>query len=153
MSGVVGNPPNRVNRPPGNKSGAISVSPLLVEAARCEPDEACRKLETTLEGLTQAQAEERLGRHGPNEGAREREHGWTWRLLMAARNPLVILLTVLAAVALATEDYRAATVMALMVALGVGLRFFQESRADQAAAKLKAMISVTATLLRDGKMI
>jgi Mg2+-importing ATPase len=41
--------------------------------------------------------------------------------------------------------------MVLMVLLGVGLRFVQEARADTAAAKLKAMISVTATVVRDGK--
>ena len=41
--------------------------------------------------------------------------------------------------------------MLVMVVLGVGLRFIQEARADTAAAKLKAMISVTATVLRDGQ--
>jgi len=41
--------------------------------------------------------------------------------------------------------------MVLMVVLGVWLRFVQESRADTAAAKLKAMISVTATVTRDGQ--
>src|SRR5450756_483632 len=35
--------------------------------------------------------------------------------------------------------------------LGVVLRFFQELRADNAAAKLQAMVSNTATLVRDGK--
>ena len=37
-----------------------------------------------------------------------------------------------------------------VVALSVTLRFLQEARADAAAAKLKAMIHVTATVLRDG---
>jgi P-type Mg2+ transporter len=53
-------------------------------------------------------------------------------------------------VAFATNDVRAGVVMSLMVLLGVGLRFVQESRADAAAARLKAMIRVTATVLRDG---
>jgi Mg2+-importing ATPase len=39
----------------------------------------------------------------------------------------------------------------LMVVLGVALRFVQESRADAAAAKLKAMISVTTAVVRDGE--
>ena len=42
-------------------------------------------------------------------------------------------------------------VILLMVILGVVLRFVQESRADTAAASLRAMISVKATVLRDGK--
>jgi P-type E1-E2 ATPase len=37
-----------------------------------------------------------------------------------------------------------------MVALSVVLRFWQEARADTAAQKLKAMIHVTATVVRDG---
>ena len=41
--------------------------------------------------------------------------------------------------------------MLVMVVLGVALRFIQEARADNAAAKLKAMISVTATVVRDGQ--
>ena len=38
-----------------------------------------------------------------------------------------------------------------MVVLGVSLRFIQETKADNAAAKLKAMIKVTATVVRDGQ--
>ena len=58
---------------------------------------------------------------------------------------------VLASVSFATGDSRAGTVMALMVILGVTLRFVQESRADAAAAKLKAMITVSAAVVRAGK--
>ena len=67
------------------------------------------------------------------------------------RNPLVILLIVLATISFATGDARAGTVMTLMVILGVLLRFVQEARADAAAEKLKAMINVTAAVVRAGK--
>ena len=60
------------------------------------------------------------------------------------------LLAVLSSISYATGDMRAGTVMACMVLLSVTLRFVQEARADAAAAKLKAMIHVTATVLRDG---
>jgi len=53
-------------------------------------------------------------------------------------------------ISFATGDARAGIVMAGMVVLSVGLRFWQEARADAAATKLKAMIHVTATVLRDG---
>ena len=66
------------------------------------------------------------------------------------RDPLVILLAILSTISFATGDARAGTVMALMVVLSVALRFVQEARADAAAAKLKAMIHVTATVVRDG---
>ena len=63
----------------------------------------------------------------------------------------MILLAALSAISFATGDARAGTVMAMMVLLSVVLRFLQEARADAAAAKLKAMIHVTATVIRDGK--
>ena len=73
------------------------------------------------------------------------------RLLIILRNPLVILLAALSSISFATGDARAGTVMACMVVLSATLRFVQEAQADAAAAKLKAMIHVTANVLRDGR--
>jgi Mg2+-importing ATPase len=136
---------------PDAKSKTIHVSPEVLDAARKDGEELLRTLRTGPEGLTQAEADARARTTGPNEVAQEKPPGWPTRLLRITRNPLVILLAVLSAVSFATGDARAGTVMAMMVALSVGLRFWQEARADVAAAKLKAMIHVTATVIRDGK--
>jgi Mg2+-importing ATPase len=132
------------------KNENIRVSPAVLEAARKDGEALLESLRTTSAGLTQAEAEERASTAGPNEVAQERRQGWFVRLLKILRNPLVILLGTLSAVSFATRDARAGTVMAAMVVLSVTLRFLQEARADAAAAKLKAMIHVTATVLRDG---
>ncbi len=137
--------------PTKKQAAAIRVSPVLVESSRKNADEVYALLKTSATGLTQADAEERFGQYGPNEVAREKRHGWLWRLGTAVRNPLVILLLLLSVVSFATGDASSGTVMLLMVILGVMLRFVQETRADTAAAKLKAMISVTATVIRDGQ--
>jgi Mg2+-importing ATPase len=112
--------------------------------------EVLQMLRSSEEGLSTASSEERLAEYGPNEVAAEHHNTWPALLLRAVRNPLVILLTVLATVSFATGDMRAGTVMLLMVLLGVSLRFVQEARATVAAAKLKAMIKVTITARRDG---
>ena len=105
--------------------------------------------------MTEEEAAGRLAQFGPNEVAAEKQQGWLQRLCLAARNPLVILLTILATVTFATATTRSDVVggwvMLLMVGLGVSLRFVQETRADTAAAKLKAMIRVTATVVRNGQ--
>lgn len=132
------------------KHEGIHVSPAVVDAAGKQSEELLQSLRTTEEGLTQAEAEERERTTGPNEVAQERPQGWFVRLLKILRNPLVILLGTLSAVSFATGDARAGIVMAAMVVLSAALRFLQEARADAAAAQLKAMISVTATVLRDG---
>ncbi len=132
------------------KGHTIHVSPAVLEAAQKEGDELLKSLRTTANGLTQAEAEQRARSVGLNEVAQERQEGWFGRLLKILRNPLVILLAGLSAVSFATGDARAGTVMAAMVLLSVALRFVQEARADAAAAELKAMIHVTATVMRDG---
>jgi P-type Mg2+ transporter len=133
------------------KSQNIHVSPAILDAARKDNEELLRDLRTTLGGLTQADAEERARTTGPNEVAEDKPQSWPVRLLKITRNPLVILLATLSTVSFATGDARAGIVMAMMVVLSAGLRFFQEARADAAAAKLKAMIHVTATVIRDGQ--
>ena len=140
--------------PPLLKNAAnknIHVSSAVLDAARKDGEELLRSLGTALAGLTQTEAENRARSTGPNEVAQEKAQGWPGRLLKIIRNPLVVLLAILSTVSFATGDARAGTVMARMVALSVGLRFWQEARADAAAAKLKAMIHVTATVIRDGK--
>jgi Mg2+-importing ATPase len=133
------------------RSPAIRVAPLLLEVARLEPEEMFQKLQTSPKGLTPEEAERRLQDVGSNVVAQELRHPRLRLLGRALVNPLVILLLVLAAFSFLTEDFRAGAVMVLMVILGVVLRFVQEARADTAAAKLKAMISVKATVLRGGQ--
>jgi len=123
--------------------------------------EALNLLATTMEGLTEAAAAERLEQFGPNEVSREKRNDWAGRLWHAVRNPLVILLSILAFISFWTAEVpgdpqstnanlAAGWIIVVMVVLGLALRFIQESRADAAAAKLKAMIRVTATVIREG---
>ena len=143
--------PDESQIPAKAKEHNIRVSPAVLEAAGKDGDELLRSLHTASTGLTQSEADSRARAVGPNEVAQEQQQGWFLRLLKIIRNPLVILLAALSAVSFATGDARAGTVMAGMVVLSVALRFLQEARADAAAAKLKAMIHVTATVVRDGK--
>jgi len=141
--------------PSKRKAPNVRVPSRLAEAARMEAAEALTLLGTSMEGLTESVAAERLEQLGPNEVSSEKRHDWATRLFHAVRNPLVILLTILAIISFSTaqetSDFVGAWLMVLMVLLGVALRFIQESKADSAAAKLKAMIKVTATVVRQGQ--
>ena len=135
-------------------SNSPRANDLLRDAATNEAAEILQRLNTSPSGLSEAEASARLEKYGPNEVAQEKQHGWLRRLWIASRNPLVILLTILAiftfATAADTSDYIGGSVMLVMVLLALSLRLIQETKADNAAAKLKAMIKVTATALRDG---
>ena len=137
----------------GNLTGAKGTldSDQLLEKARSDTETVLRELESRPDGLSQAEADSRLKQYGLNEIAREKRQSALMRLLSNVKNPLVLLLTALGVLSFLTGDLRATAVIFVMVVLGVVLRFFQEMRADNAAEKLKAMVSNTATLVRDGK--
>jgi Mg2+-importing ATPase len=130
---------------------SIRVSKIVAESATMDAAGVYSRLATRAEGLTSDEAAERLAQHGPNVLATDGRAGFGKLLWHSVVNPLVILLAVLATVSFLTGDLRAGIVMLLMILLGVTLKLVQEAKADSAAAKLKAMISVTATVLRDGK--
>src|SRR5450755_3744535 len=142
--------PKRLLASPHTKIATIRVAPILVESATVTVAQLCAKLDTRIEGLSSDASTSRLEHYGPNVLARDLRPGigkLLWRSLL---NPLVLLLAALATLSFATGDLRAGFMMLSMIGLSVGLKLFQEARADSAAAKLKAMISLTATVLRDG---
>jgi Mg2+-importing ATPase len=134
-----------------NASSPAHISEAINAAASREISKVLLSLGTSHNGLAEAEAAARLEQFGPNGVGREKKHEWLHRLWTAVRNPLVILLSVLSILSYATDDIPGGTMMLIMVVLGVSLRFVQETRADNAAAKLKAMIKVTATVVRDGQ--
>ena len=123
----------------------------LLEQAHVDMDALLKRLETQLTGLSPVEAEARLKKVGTNEIAREKHQSLLMRLFDNIKNPLVLLLSALGVLSFLTGDQRATVVIFVMVILGVVLRFYQEMRADNAAEKLQAMVSNTATVLRNDK--
>jgi Mg2+-importing ATPase len=130
---------------------SIHVAQAVIDTVRLDADAVFAHLRTRPEGLTSAEAEARLAEYGPNVLAKDQRPRVLLLFWRAVVNPLVILLFILALISFLTGDPRAATMMVLMIALSVGLKILQEAKANRAAAELKAMISVRATVLRDGK--
>jgi Mg2+-importing ATPase len=83
-----------------------------------------------------------------NEIASEKPPRWYVQLLSAFHIPFTYLLLTLATVALCTEDFKGAAIIADMVAISGLLRFWQEFRSRQAAEKLRALVRTTATVCR-----
>jgi P-type Mg2+ transporter len=135
-------------------NGHIHVSERLTRMASLPPNEVLAELATGPDGLTEEEAQRRLEEFGPNVVTQESRFTKLKLFGRACANPLVILLSVLAIISFATaenaSDLVGGSLMVAMVVLGVSLRFIQEARADTAAAKLKAMIRVTATVVRGG---
>ena len=147
---ILSNPGRLTNLARANGNG-LRVSKQLTDSARLDAAEVLQQLNTGLNGLTQAEAENRLAEFGLNVVAKEKRLTLARRLWDNVKNPLVVLLVILGAVSYLTGDARAAIVIAAMVLLGIVLRFFQELRADNAAEKLRAMVTTTATVVREGQ--
>src|ERR1700679_1965365 len=104
------NPKNSANQ---------KISDAVHDAAMQETSAVLQQLNATPSGLSETEAAARLAKYGPNEVAQEKQHGWLQRLWIASRNPLVILLTILAIITFATagstSDYVTGSIMLAMV--------------------------------------
>jgi len=142
-------------RKPVDKSGLSGANQhvrprngYLAEISRLPPSDACTRAESSVDGLSQTEAEARLTKFGPNLVAREAKATILQELWSRARNPLNALLLSLATVSYFSGDVRAAVVIASMVVLAITTAFIQEHRSNEAAAKLRAMVHTTASVRR-----
>jgi Mg2+-importing ATPase len=120
----------------------------LVDAAHRDSGELLSSLGTHTDGLTDFEADALRAQYGLNEVEHEQPLPWWTHLWHCYKNPFNLLLTLLAVISWLTEDMKAATVIFSMVVLSTLLRFWQESKSNQAADALKAMVSNTATVMR-----
>jgi len=109
---------------------------------------ALEELGTSRDGLSSAEAASRLEQYGPNELGRA---GRTWLAILGAqlRSPLLALLTAAAAVSIGVGESVDGGIILLIIALSVGLGFFNESRSEQTLSVLRARTGRRATVLRD----
>jgi P-type Mg2+ transporter len=110
-----------------------------------------RRLNTSVLGMSEADAEAVRAHIGFNEVGHEKPLSWQAHLWLCYRNPFNLLLTLLAIVSYLTEDVKATIVIGAMVVLSALLRFWQEGKSNKAADALKEMVSNTATVLRAGQ--
>ncbi len=93
------------------------VSARLVEISRMAADDTFDEFKTSIQGLIESEAEERLAEHGPNTVAREVQHGFFYELFTRLANPLNILLILLTIISVVTRDYDGAVIIGVMVVL------------------------------------
>ena len=110
-----------------------------------------KELSTSAEGLSQDEVNYRLEKFGFNRIVQEKRDNWFIRLIKTFNNPLIILLLLLVAISFITGDKATVVIISIMILMSVLIRYYQENQAYNAAGKLKAMVKITCTLLRDGK--
>jgi len=104
-------------------------------------------------GLTGQEAEERLGKFGPNELTERPRPGFFALLWDQFNNYLVIILIIAALISLALGEYVDSVAIMFIVVLNAVVGVIQESKAEQALAALKKMSAPNAQVMRDGHQI
>ncbi len=122
----------------------------LVDAAALSPEDVLRRLGSGPNGLSSDDVAERLRQFGTNSFGTHRVHP-TAVLLRQIRNPILLLLLGAALVSGLTGGGTNAVIIAVIVALSVGLGFFNEYRAELAMVELRAKIRQEAEVRRDGQ--
>ncbi|MFB6631060.1 magnesium-translocating P-type ATPase [Streptomyces sp. NPDC056362] len=107
-----------------------------------------RRLDSGPRGLTDAEAERRLARHGENVLPARRPTSWARRFLRSLRDPFTAVLLCLGLVSVTVAAWGTGCVILLLVAVSCALRSSGEHRADQAMAALRESVATTATVLR-----
>ncbi|MFA5022492.1 MAG: magnesium-translocating P-type ATPase [Patescibacteria group bacterium] len=137
-----------------NSSSNISPAVIknLIKIAGQEPRAVLSDYKTTLKGLEKQDVVARRLKYGLNLVEGKPAVKWWFRLLGNLADPLSLLLLTLVFVSLITSDIKSTLLVLTMVILSVILRFFQEAKADKAAAELKAMVKTTTRVVRNGKL-
>ena len=102
------------------------------------------------QGLTQQEAQERLGRLGANELAKEERASPITLFFAQFKNTLIIILLVATILSASLGEIVDAVIISVIVLFCAVLGFVQEYRAERALDALKRMLAPTVRVLRDG---
>ena len=134
-------------------------------------EEVLQELGVTGNGLTTAEAQERLAKYGPNKLKEAEKATWFQRFMAQLKDPMLIILMIAAVVSAATSvidflqlpeprDFGHLTeglvevgIILVVVLLNAILGVIQESKAEAAIEALQTMTAATCKVIRDGKQL
>ena len=121
-------------------------------------EETLSEFKTSAEGLTAAEAAERLQRDGRNKLAEPPKDSLFKKLMMQFADPMIIILIVAAIISgitsfYAKESFADVIIILAVVIINAVLGVYQESKAEKAIEALQEMAAATSKVYRDGKLI
>jgi P-type Mg2+ transporter len=112
---------------------------------------ACQAdLSAGCEGLSSKEARHRLRFSGPNTFQDSPKRSLLDQFPTRFKNALVIILLVTSTISLLTQEIAGFAIINIIVVFSVTLDFIQEYRAERAPERLREMVAVNATVMRDG---
>jgi len=122
-------------------------------------EEVLQELGVGADGLTTAQAQERLAKYGPNKLKEAEKPTLLQRFIEQLKDPMLIILLAAAGVSALTgmlsgePEWAEVIIILVVVLLNAILGVLQESKAEAAIEALQTMTAATCKVMRDGKVV
>ena len=119
-------------------------------------EEVLKSLDTSIDGLSTAQAKERLDAYGYNELDEGEKRSLLSKFIDQFKDLMIIILLVAAALSVITEGMHGLTdacIILAVVVLNAAFGVYQEGQAEAAIEALKNMSSPLASVRRDGNVV
>lgn len=121
-------------------------------------EKVLKEINSTVEGISNAEAEKRLAENGKNKLDEGEKVSIITRFLQQLKDPMLIILMIAAAVSGVTAIYSGESLADVIIILAVViinaiLGVYQESKAEKAIEALQEMASATSKVLRDGQIV
>ena len=138
------------------KKSDKSIEENLKENSKLKIDDLFEKYNTSYEGISVVELEDRLDEYGRNVIDTGNNHTVLDRIKEAVINPFNIVLIVIAIITFITdiviasnEDYATFILIVTAILTSSFISFIQQSKSDKAAKRLQSMISNKITVVRD----
>ncbi len=122
-------------------------------------EDVLKALNTSTDGLTSQQVQERVEKYGPNKLKEGEKPTLLQRFLAQLKDPMLIILMIAAAVSAITgmlaheSEWAEVIIIIAVVLLNAILGVIQESKAEAAIEALQTMTAATCKVIRDGKQM
>ncbi|MDO4378646.1 MAG: calcium-translocating P-type ATPase, PMCA-type [Erysipelotrichia bacterium] len=127
-------------------------------------EEVLKEVDSTSNGLTSTQADQRIEKFGKNKLAEPPKRTFMQKFIGSLTDPMIIMLLVAAGISTATtiyqnvvrhanESYADLFIILFVVIVNTILGIVQEDKAEEAISALKEMTASTSKVLRDGKQV
>ena len=116
------------------------------------------ELQTTEQGLSEAEAARRLSEHGPNRLAAGKKKSNLQRFFEELKDPMILILLAAALISGITsayegESYADVVIILTVVIINAVLGVLQESKAEKAIEALQEIAAATSKVMRGGKIM
>jgi Ca2+-transporting ATPase len=120
---------------------------------RVDPQEVLRQLNSSRDGLANAEAKARAAKYGANQLQRAKREPAIITFLRQFKNLLVLLLIISAAFSLYLQDFRTAIILLFIAGINTAVGFVQEHKAESLMASLEKLTVPRAKVVRGGRLL